>query len=398
MRPLPLLARAARGAPASQQAQMADDREAVPFVVPLPRAATANGGGASARSVIHIPAYRLGRELAMQHGEVVFKESALGPLIGKSSCTVQRLVPLLGNTQEDVDKFRRWNGVKMGKVQAITDGGARTLCMLAGTVGGETAEQRLQRWDAALGRTIAAVEAAEAAAAAMEVDGAEDLELYDDSAPQLPHHSAVASAVQTRGSTGSGGGGGSETARASPGGGGSSTPKPAEGEAVGGSAGGEAAKAAGAAGTKRKDDAADGGGEKKVKCDGAKENAKAALASLADAVKNVRKGAETGLYATEAAGWLAEAVSTILKTDKPMPVFEGDSMVEVDTRMSVESAAAAAAAAAAAKSRMTGASPASSAESSQPMHASGSLAGSQPASLPNKLIYHILVIKNFIGS
>ena len=97
---------------------MADYTEPLPFVVQLPPADEGAGGGASALPGTNMYAYRLGGVLAMQHGEVVIRESALGPLIGNKSCKVQRLKPLLGGTTEDVDKFRRWNGVKVGRQQA----------------------------------------------------------------------------------------------------------------------------------------------------------------------------------------------------------------------------------------------------------------------------------------
>ena len=142
-----------------------------------------------------------------------------------------------------------------------------------------------------------------------------------------------------------------------------------EGSEVGGEAGGSG----GGGGGKKRKEGSGGieGSEKKAKGDSAQARVKAALASLTDAVKGVRPGSKTGLFATEAAGWLAQALSTILKTDQPMAIFESGSTMEDKTRSIVVAATTVA------KGSTTDASPASS-SSSQPPAPSGSLAGSEP--------------------
>ena len=149
MRSLPLLARAARGAPATQQAQMADYTEPLPFVVQLPPADEGAGGGASALPGTNIYAYRLGGALAMQHGEVVIRESALGPLIGTTQCKKRELDALF-KAKGGSDTFRAWHGVQDTTIQMVTDTGVRQMIMAAGDKGGETAAARCARWETAL--------------------------------------------------------------------------------------------------------------------------------------------------------------------------------------------------------------------------------------------------------
>ena len=114
--------------PATQQTLKMADGEVTPFVVPLPLADAAGGGGASAGSVPQISAYRLGGALAMQHGAVVFRESTLGPLIGSRSLKAKKLEELLGDGKTDLENFRRWNGVVLNRTRPSRRSSPRTKC------------------------------------------------------------------------------------------------------------------------------------------------------------------------------------------------------------------------------------------------------------------------------
>jgi hypothetical protein len=138
MRPLPLVARAARLAPTTQQAHMMGDREAVPFIVPLPLA------DAGDRAVPQIIGFRLGKELALQHGAVVLLTDGFGRwLTARNQLMVDELMvcppchrPMADGLMFAPPVIGRWLMLPMVGHEKIADGWpVRKNCRWLMTIG-----------------------------------------------------------------------------------------------------------------------------------------------------------------------------------------------------------------------------------------------------------------------
>ena len=112
-----------------------------PFNVEIPEASGGEAGDQSGTGGATIKAKLLTGASAAQYGEVVFNESALGPLIGTTRCKKRELDTLF-KAKGGSDMFRAWHGVQDGTTKMVTDTGVRQLIMAAGDQGGETAVAR----------------------------------------------------------------------------------------------------------------------------------------------------------------------------------------------------------------------------------------------------------------